>query len=114
MQDIEQTKLNNEDKKYKKKKSNSFWVRNSYNTNDWWKPGQPVTDEDLRLLQRVRDFYEENEYSPTKEDLDDKEYVIELKSRFRTWDNILLAAGLPRRNDPEQVKKRKEALNLKE
>ena len=111
MQYIEQTKLNNEDKK---KKSNSFWVRNSYNTNDWWKPGQPVTAEDLQLLQRVKDFYEENGYSPTKEDLNDCTYVVELKARFRTWGNILIAAGLPGRNDPEQVKKRKEALNLKE
>ena len=112
MQDSDNVIQKNE--KTKKEKNTSFWVRNSYNTNDWWKPGQPVTDEDLRLLQRVRDFYEENEYSPTKEDLDDKEHVIELKARFRTWGNILIAAGLPGRNDPEQVKKRKEALNLKE
>lgn len=37
--------------------------------------------------------------------------VQKLKARFRTWKNVLLAAGLPSINDPDEKKKRLRALN---
>ncbi len=37
--------------------------------------------------------------------------VQKLKARFRTWNNVLCAAGLPSRNDPEQKRKRLDAMS---
>ena len=110
MQEIAATNEHTIKIKTKKNKNTSFWVRNNYNTNNWWKPGQPITENDLKLLEKIKIFYEENGYSPTKDDVNDIEYIIQLKDRFRTWGNILLAAGLPERNDPENVRKRQQAL----
>ena len=91
-----------------KVKSTSFYKRGGYNTNNWWKPGQPVTEEDNNLLQKVKDFYTENGYSPSKADMNDESYVVELKARFRTWGNIMVAAGLPYINAPENQKIRQQ------
>ena len=73
-------------------------------------PGQIVTDKDLHLLLPVKDFYDTHGYTPTKDDIDT---VVELKARFRTWNNVLLAAGLPDKNDPENQRNRMEAANKK-
>ena len=58
----------------------------------------------------IKDFYDTHGYTPTKDDIDT---VVELKARFRTWNNVLLAAGLPDKNDPENQRKRMEAANKK-
>ena len=94
----------------KQKKKCGFYKRKHYNINKYWMPGQTVTDEDLQLLLSVKNFYEVNGYTPTKEDI---ENVVELKARFRIWNNVLLAAGLPDKNDPENQRKRMEAANKK-
>lgn len=94
----------------KQKKKCGFYKRKNYNINNYWMPGQPVTDEDLQLLLTVKVFYDTYGYTPTKDDIDT---VVELKARFRTWNNVLLAAGLPDKNDPENQRKRMEAANKK-
>ena len=94
----------------KQKKKCGFYKRKHYNINKYWMPGQIVTDKDLQLLLPVKDFYNTHGYTPTKDDIDT---VVELKARFRTWNNVLLAAGLPDKNDPENQRKRMEAANKK-
>lgn len=94
-----------------KKKSNSFYKQGGYNPNNWWKPGQPITEQDYKLLDRVRVFYSENGYTPTKADMADIGYVSKLKSRFRIWKNVIIAAGLPDINSAENQKKRIEKQN---
>ena len=69
-------------------------------------PGQPVTEKDSEMLLSVKTFYRQHGYTPTKEDVGN---AAQLKSRFRTWNNVLLAAGLPDKNNPENQKKRMEA-----
>ena len=83
-------------------------MRKHYDLDKFWKPGMPITDGDLRLLDEVRAFYCKNGYVPAMKEI---ENVQKLKSRFRTWNNVLIAAGLPSRNDPEQQKRRLEAIN---
>ena len=94
-----------------KKKSSSFYKQGGYNPNNWWKPGQPITEQDYKLLDRVRVFYSENGYTPTKADMADIGYVSNLKSRFRIWKNVIIAAGLPDINSAENQKKRIEKQN---
>ena len=82
----------------------SFYYRTTYggfhyNTKDFWKPGDPVTEEDQALLKSVKEFYQQNGYSPSKADL--PEDASRLKQRFRTWKNVLIAADLPHNNDAE-------------
>ena len=94
----------------RQKKNNGFYKRKNYNINKYWMPGQPVTNEDLQLLLPVKSFFDEHGYTPTKDDIDN---VGLLKARFRTWNNVLLAAGLPDKNDPENQRKRMEAAKEK-
>ena len=75
-----------------------------YNVSDFWKPGDPLTEEDERLLRRVKDFYRQNGFSPSRSDL--PQDVPRLKHRFRTWKNVLTAAGLPDMNSAENQRKR--------
>ena len=96
--------------KSRQKNKTGFYTRKNYNINNYWMPGQIVTDKDLQLLLPVKDFYNTHGYTPTKDDIDT---VVELKARFRTWNNVLLAAGLPDKNDPENQRKRMEAANKK-
>ena len=81
----------------------------NYNTENFWKPGDPVTEEDQILLRKVRDFYRENGYSPSRSDL--PQDVSRLKHRFRTWKNVLLAAEVPASNDPENQRKKQNGKN---
>ena len=90
-----------------KSKKSGFYRQKNYDINKYWKPGQPVTMQDEKLLAPVKSFFEQKGYTPTKEDIPT---ASELKARFRTWNNVLTAAGLPQRNDPENQKKRMEAV----
>lgn len=90
-----------------KAKVNCFYNRMTYggmhyNTKEFWKPGDPVSEEDQEHLKCVKEFYRQNGYSPTKGDI--PQDVSRLKQRFRTWSNVLLAANLPHNNDPENQK----------
>ncbi len=91
----------------RQKKKNSFYTKKNYDISKYWMPGQKVTETDLKMLTSVKSFFDTHGYTPTKDDVDN---VIELKARFRTWNNVLLAAGLPDKNDPENQKKRMEAV----
>ena len=67
-----------------------------------------LTKNDNLLLNEVINFYKDNGFTPTKDDISN---VVELKARFRTWKNVLVAAKLPSRNDPENQRKRMDAIN---
>ena len=76
----------------------------------YWHPGQQLTEKDRTMLEETVSFYQENGYTPSKNEISN---MAELKSRFRTWSNVLLAAGLPDRNAPDNQRKRMEAVKLK-
>ena len=57
---------------------------------------------------RVIEIYHRQGYVPTMKEVSNFQ---KLKSRFRTWNNVLLVAGLPSINDPEQKRKRLDAIN---
>ena len=83
-----------------------YYNKGRYNSNDFWKPGQSLTDEDLELLKEVKEVYQRQGYVPSKKEVSN---VSDLKMRFRTWGNVLKAAGLPSLQDPEETKKRQKA-----
>lgn len=66
---------------------------------DAWKPGEPLTDEDRELLRPVIEVAERLGFSPRIADVPNARLI---KRRFRTWKNVLLAAGLPSYSAPEQ------------
>lgn len=68
-----------------------------------WKKGDPLTEADQELLLPVLEAYRRPGRSPLKNEISN---VSGLKGRFRTWANVLCAAGLPGMNDPEQIRKR--------
>lgn len=92
----------------RKKKNKFFSMRKHYDFDKFWKPGMPVTEADKKMLEEVIEVYHRQGYVPTMKEVSN---VQKLKSRFRTWNNILLAAGLPSRNDPEQKRKRLDTIN---
>ena len=83
-------------------------MRKHYDFDKFWKPGMPVTEADKKMLEEVIEVYLRQGYVPTMKEVSN---VQKLKARFRTWNNVLLAAGLPSRNDPEQKRKRLAAIN---
>jgi len=89
----------------RKKKNKCFSMRKHYDFDKFWKPGMPITDEDLKLLEEVKAFYKKNGYVPIMKEISN---VQKLKSRFRTWKNVLIAAELPSQHDPEQLKRRQQ------
>lgn len=94
-----------------KDKSKIFYYRqaskgHNYSTRNYWRPGDAIKEEDEALLQEVKAFYQKNGYSPRKEDMK-PQLVCKLKSRFRIWKNVILAAGLPDLNSAEMQQKRK-------
>ena len=99
---------NEMDNNVRKKKQACFSQRKHYDFNKFWKPGMPVTEEDMKLLEDVKEVYQRQGYVPTMKEISN---VQKLKARFRTWNNVLCAAGLPSRNDPEQKRKRLDAMS---
>lgn len=85
------------------KKNKCFSMRKHYDFDKFWQPGMPVTEDDIKLLGEVKEFYKKNGYVPTTKDISNFQ---KLKSRFRTWKNVLLAAELPVVNDAEQQRLR--------
>lgn len=73
------------------------------NGDRFWKPGQPLTQDDEAKLEQVRRAYRKLGYSPSKKEVPS---AGKLKERFRTWPDVLRAAGLPRYNDPDQMRAR--------
>ena len=92
----------------RKKKNKCFSMRKHYDFDKFWKPDMPLTEADRKMLEEVIAVYHRQGYVPTMKEVSN---VQKLKSRFRTWNNVLLAAGLPSRNAPEQKRKRLAAIN---
>lgn len=67
--------------------------------NGSWRPGDPLTADDLILLQSIKEIGMERGHSPRIQDVPNS---AELKSRFGIWKNVLAAAGLPNYTEPEQ------------
>lgn len=97
---------------------NSFYYQQThrgtyYQVKDYWQPGDALNDSDETLLLDVKLFYQQNQYSPSQKDMEPEAVKI-LKDRFRTWKNVLTAAGLPVLNDPDMQRirqqKRRESL----
>jgi len=89
---------------------NSFYYQqthkgSNYEKRNFWSPGDPVQEKDAELLRVVQDFYGERGYVPSRGELE-PEIAEVLKARFRTWKNVLLAAGLPAMNDAETQMRR--------
>lgn len=70
----------------------------------FWKPGDELTEDDKKLLQIVWELYSILGRTPKKSECT-KSYL--LKVRFRTWNNVILACGLPSLNTKEEMEKRK-------
>lgn len=68
-----------------------------------WHPGEPLTEEDEKLLEPVKQAYRKLGYVPAKHEVKNKGPI---KERFRVWNDVILAAGLPRYNDPDEMRKR--------
>jgi hypothetical protein len=71
----------------------------------YWKPGEPLTKRDMRILHPIIRKAGELGRSPTKSDVKD---IGRIKGRFRTWEIALRAAGLPSLLDKEQQRLRDE------
>ena len=98
------------EKDKKKLKTNNRFKHKNYSSSQYWQLGQQLTENDEKLLAEVKNFYQENGYTPAKEDISN---TLQLKSRFRTWKNVLAAAGLPDRNDPDNQRKRMAAIDCR-
>ncbi len=88
------------------KKSKSVRRRRDYEKKHYWKQGDPLTPKDEVMLEEVRSFYNEKGYIPSKKEISN---AVALKGRFRTWKEVLNAAGLPSIHDGDEVRKRQEA-----
>lgn len=64
-----------------------------------WKPGDPLAEADLDMLQPVIAAYTRLGFSPRTSDIPT---ARQLKKRFRIWKNVLIAAGLPIHAGPVQ------------
>lgn len=94
-----------------KKKNKCFSMRKHYDFDRFWKPGMPVTEDDMKLLEEVKQVYQKQGYVPIMSEVSNAQ---KLKARFRTWKNVLIAAGLPSLNDPIEKKKRLAVINKTE
>ena len=68
-----------------------------------WKPGDPLTDNDLELLQPLILSARKTGLTPTTKEIPS---ASKIKSRFRLWKHAVAAAGLPSLNSPEQTQLR--------
>ncbi len=73
---------------------------------NFWHPGDPLTEQDEQMLEQVREIYRRQGYVPTKKEVS---CSGGLKKRFKIWNDVTDAAGLPRMHDPEQTRLRMEA-----
>lgn len=72
-----------------------------------WKKGDPLTEDDHKMLDLLIRYYEKHGYSPAQKDMPNS---VALKRRFGIWKNVLTVAGLPILNDPDCMRKRREAI----
>ena len=91
-----------EDKKKKYKGCKKY----RWKSGEFWKPGDVLTEEDKRMLAFVEKYYKTYGYSPSQKEIPN---AGALKKRFRIWNDVLTAVGIPSMNDPETVRKKQEA-----
>ena len=72
-----------------------------------WKKGDPLIEDDYKMLDLLIRYYEKHGYSPAQKDMPNS---VALKRRFGIWKNVLTVAGLPILNDPDCMRKRREAI----
>lgn len=72
----------------------------------FWVKGEPLTEKDKILLQIVKELADDLGYTPLKRDC---KQSSKIKSRFRSWNDVIFACGLPSINSPEQIALRKTA-----
>lgn len=71
--------------------------------NRFWQRGEPLTERNIALLKPVAQQALKLGRSPTRREV---ENLREIRTRFRIWEDVLYAIGLPSLKDPEQVKLR--------
>lgn len=69
----------------------------------FWKSGDPLTEEDVAILKPVAQQALRLGRSPTRKEV---ENLMEIRARFRIWEDVLLAIGLPSLKNPDQAKLR--------
>ena len=94
-------------------KNDKFYTvgKNKMRNGAYWERGMPLTDQDRELLAVLVEMYGQLGYVPTKGEVPN---ANDIKGRFRIWSDALYAAGLPRSNDPEQMRRRQQAKKLQE
>lgn len=93
-------------KKNPEKKNPKNWETKGhyrYNDPNLWKDGEPLTPKDEALLSVLRRTYEQLGYTPSQKQVPNARAI---KQRFRLWSDAVRAAGLPKYNDIEQIRKR--------
>ena len=66
-----------------------------------------MIEDDYKMLDLLIRYYEKHGYSPAQKDMPNS---VALKRRFGIWKNVLTVAGLPILNDPDCMRKRREAI----
>ena len=99
--------MGRKDSKVKKENLKKTKTGDRCNQRQRWKKGEPLTEEDHKMLALVVRYYEKHGYSPAQKDISNS---VALKHRFGIWKNVLTAAGLPILNDPDSMRKRQEAI----
>ena len=69
----------------------------------FWRRGEALTEQDIALLKPVAQQALKLGRSPTRKEVDN---LVEIRKRFRIWEDALYAIGLPSLKDPEQVRLR--------
>lgn len=69
----------------------------------FWQIGEELTEQDIALLKPVVQQALKLRRSPTRKEVENSN---EIRKRFRIWEDVLYAIGLPSLKDPAQVKLR--------
>jgi hypothetical protein len=80
---------------------------------EYWKPGDPLTEEDKKLLAPIIRKANALGYTPSQSDMNEAREINRIKRRFRTWGNAIKAADLPWVNYSSQQKSRASAKKTK-
>lgn len=86
----------------------SNWKYRDLNSNrmgkkQFWRRGEALTERDVELLKPVAQQALKLGRSPTRSEVSN---LAEIRKRFRIWEDVLYAIGLPSLKDPDQVRLR--------